>query len=75
MGGRTVANDAEWECAARAGTTTARYGKIDEIAWYSKDSGDGIPLVAQKKPNAWTLYDMLGGVRQWTADNHVTQSS
>ena len=26
--------DAEWEYAARAGTTGIRYGELDEIAWY-----------------------------------------
>lgn len=64
-------HEAEWEYAARAGTTTVRYGNIDEIAWYRGNSGRGMPVVGQKKPNAWGLYDMLGGVWEWMADDHA----
>ena len=32
--------EAEWEYAARAGTTSSRYGVLDEIAWYGDNSGD-----------------------------------
>ncbi len=31
--------EAEWEYAARAGTTGARYGELDEIAWFGDNSG------------------------------------
>jgi len=67
VGGR-LPTEAEWEYAARAGSTGARYGGLAEISWYAKNSGGKTHAVGQKKPNAFGLYDMLGNVWQWTAD-------
>ena len=60
--------EAEWEYAARAGNTAARYGNLDSIAWYSASSGGALHEVGLKEPNAWKLYDMLGNVYAWMAD-------
>lgn len=60
--------EAEWECACRAGTTGPTYGPLDEIAWYHKSGMRGPQPVAQKAPNAWGLFDMLGNVEEWCQD-------
>ena len=73
--GMRLPTEAEWEYAARAGTTGSRYGDIDSIAWYNANSGNKTHEVARKQPNAWGLYDMLGNVQQWTADWRTDQYS
>ncbi len=60
--------EAEWEYACRAGTTGARYGELDEVAWYKYNSDGETHPVRQKAPNAWGLYDMLGNVYEWCQD-------
>jgi formylglycine-generating enzyme required for sulfatase activity len=60
--------EAEWEYAARAGSTEARYGPLDEVAWYAANSGAQTHEVAQKRANTFGLYDTLGNVVEWVND-------
>ena len=62
--------EAEWEYAARAGTTENRYANLDAIAWYGGNSGGRTHPVGQKEPNAWGLHDMLGNVWELVQDWH-----
>ena len=69
---------AEWEYAARAGTSTAHsFGGenvdilLGHYAWYRDNSG-GVPHpVGKKRPNPWGLYDMHGNVEEWVQDNYT----
>ncbi|MGW0062167.1 formylglycine-generating enzyme family protein [Streptosporangium sandarakinum] len=66
--GYRLPTEAEWEHACRAGTTGARYGPLDEIAWHRGNSGERIHDAGGRRPNAWGLYDMLGNVWEWCWD-------
>jgi formylglycine-generating enzyme required for sulfatase activity len=68
--GFRLPSEAEWEYACKAGTTEARYGKIEEISWYKNNSEGRTHDVGIKQPNAWGLYDMLGNVWEWCSDNY-----
>ena len=63
-------SEAEWEYAARAGTTTARYwgNSLRQAARYAHSRAKGTAPVGSLQPNAFALYDMLGNVWEWTAD-------
>ena len=66
--GLRLPTEAEWEYACRAGSSTPRYGVLNDIAWHEGNSGEKTHAVATKLPNALGLYDMLGNVWEWCQD-------
>lgn len=67
--------ETEWEYFCRAGTDTEYFFGSDErhardFAWYDMNSMDMIKPVRKKLPNNWGLYDVIGNVWEWCADNY-----
>ena len=74
-------SEAEWEYAVRAGTTTdyywgndkkakkaiCAYANVGESAFDCDGKEMTLP-VGSFRPNPFGLYDMIGNVREWTAD-------
>lgn len=66
--GYRLPTEAEWEYACKAGSNAIRYGDLDSIAWYKKNSDSRTHAIGKKAPNAFGLYDMLGNVWEWCSD-------
>lgn len=76
--------EAEWEYAARAGTTTAwSFGDdetgLGEYAWYRSNAWEAglqqAQVVGTRRPNPWGLYDMHGNAWEWVQDRYGTYPS
>ena len=67
--------EAEWEYAARAGTTTSySFGEtpsntaMAQYCWYLRNADFTTHPVERKLPNPWGIYDMTGNVAEWCWD-------
>lgn len=68
--------EAEWEYAARAGSTNRfnwgndyPYAVLQNYAWFTTNSAGSTHLVGQKLPNAWGLFDTAGNVCEWVQNS------
>jgi sulfatase modifying factor 1 len=66
----------EWQIAAMAGTNNQYAGANDEeslkrVAWFEENSGKETHSVAQKLPNEWGFYDMIGNLVEWCENSYT----
>lgn len=67
--------EAEWEYAARAGTTTAYFfgddpAELPKYAWHFWNADSSYRTIGKKPPNPWGLYDIYGNVAEWVLDQY-----
>ncbi|MGK5093259.1 SUMF1/EgtB/PvdO family nonheme iron enzyme [Deltaproteobacteria bacterium TL4] len=75
-----LCTEAEWEYAARSGTSSAwacgsEASCLNNAAWYSDNASGGTREVKTKQSNPWGLYDMYGNVWEWVQDGYSSAYS
>ncbi len=69
----SLPTEAQWEYAARGGTTTRYHfdesrDALRDFAWYSENADGHTHAVGTRQPNPLGLFDMSGNVWQWVKD-------
>ncbi|MDR1654192.1 MAG: formylglycine-generating enzyme family protein [Prevotellaceae bacterium] len=63
----------EWEYAARGGnksrqTIYSGSDIVDDVAWFSANSGNSLSTIGVKEPNELEIFDMSGNAAEWCND-------
>ena len=68
--GLLLPSEAQWEYACRAGQAGpySGTGNLDDMGWYSDNSGKTTHAVGGKSANQFGLHDMHGNVAEWCED-------
>ncbi|MFA7693194.1 MAG: SUMF1/EgtB/PvdO family nonheme iron enzyme [Candidatus Hydrogenedentes bacterium] len=69
QGGFRLPTEAEWEYAARVGSSISYMREnMNQYVWHSGISNGHTHPVGSRRPNPWGLYDTLGNVWEWVQD-------
>lgn len=72
-GGFRLPSETEWQLAAASNESDDKFmlsniNNLMDESWFVINSNGNRSPVAQKKPNSWGFYDMIGGTREWCID-------